>query len=493
MILCVFYPTPLPTRLRARKLREDLGCSLWGAKVVCVMVIHELSEKGTMKRLLYCAAALLLLPLTAFARTVVVTEIRNAISPDSAAYFLRALDEARQAEAELLVLKLDTPGGLDSAMRDMIRGILASPVPVAIYVAPAGARAASAGTYLLYASHVAAMAPGTNLGAATPVAIGIGGEAGKPSAEKPEDGKDRALPGSAMEKKAVQDAAAYLRSLAQLRGRNTEWTEQAVRQAASLSAEDAAKLKVVDLIATDLPDLLRQLDGRSVGVGENKRVLSLADATTVTVEHNWKERLLAAVADPNIALILMMLGIYGLLFEFYTPGFGVAGIIGAISLLLALYALAMLPINAVGALLLLVGIGLMAAEAFVPSFGALGIGGVAAFIAGSLMLIDANIPGLEVSLAFVVPLATVSALVLLGIGTFAMRARRRPPASGVEAMVGGTAEALEDFEREGWVRAFGERWRARSATAMSRGARAKIVAVEGLTLVVQPERKGEES
>ena len=453
-----------------------------------------------MNRLL-CLAAALLLSLPAFAATVKVAEIHGAISPASAAYFLRALDEAQKAKADLLVLKLDTPGGLDSAMRQMIQGILASPVPVATFVSPSGARAASAGTYILYASHVAAMAPGTNLGAATPVAIGIGGDAAKPAEKKEkaemEKGKGSAPSGSAMEKKAVHDAAAYIRSLAQLRDRNAEWAERAVRQAESLSAEEAAKLKVVDFIADDLTDLLQKADGRRVKVAAGEATLSLADAAVANVAPNWKEQLLAAIADPNIALILMMLGVYGLLFEFYSPGFGVAGIIGAISLLLALYALAMLPINATGALLLLLGIALMATEAFVPSFGAFGIGGIVAFVAGALMLIDGDLPGLDISLAFVVPLAATSALALFGIGAFALRARQRPAVSGVEAMAGGTAEALEDFEREGWVLAFGERWNARSDTPLARGARARIVKVEGLTLVVKPEgnadNKGEQT
>jgi membrane-bound serine protease (ClpP class) len=381
-------------------------------------------------------------------------------------------------------------------MREMIQGILASPVPVATWVAPAGARAASAGTYLLYSSHVAAMAPGTNLGAATPVAIGIGGDAGKPGASKPEEGKDgkgRAPSGGAMEKKAVHYAAAYIRSLANLRGRNAEWAERAVREAESLSAEEALKLKVIDFVAADLPDLLRQAEGRKVKLAAGYATLSLSAAAVAAVERNWKERLLAAIADPNIALILMMLGVYGLLFEFYTPGFGVAGIIGAICLLLALYALAMLPINATGALLVLLGIALMATEAFMPSFGAFGIGGIVAFVAGALMLIDADVPGLTISLAFIVPLAAVSALVLGGAGALALRARRRPAVAGVEAMTGTSVEALEDFEQEGWVLAFGERWKARSAAPLKRGARARIVAVEGLTLVVQPEDKGERS
>ena len=450
-----------------------------------------------MKRFLFLIVALALFPLSAFTATVKVAEIHGAISPASAAYFLRALEDAQRAKADLLVLKLDTPGGLDSAMREMIQGILASPVPVAVWVAPAGARAASAGTYLLYASHIAAMAPGTNLGAATPVAIGIGGDAGKPAGKKPEDGKgdgaSDSAPGSAMEKKAVHDAAAYIRSLAQLRGRNAEWAERAVREAESLSAEEALKQKVIDLVAADLSELLRQAEGRKVKLAAGEATLAVTDAAVITVERNWQEKLLAAIADPNIALILMMLGIYGLLFELYTPGFGVAGIIGSICLLLALYALAMLPINATGALLLLLGIALMATEAFVPSFGAFGIGGIVAFVAGALMLIDADVPGLQVSLAFIVPLAAASALVLGGVGALALRARKRPAVSGVEAMAGSTVEALEDFEREGWVLAFGERWKARSEAPLARGARARIVAVEGLTLVVQPEDKGERS
>jgi membrane-bound serine protease (ClpP class) len=439
----------------------------------------------------------LLLPLSGLAATVKVARIDGAISPASSAYFQRALQTTQQSGAQLLVLKLDTPGGLDSAMREMIQSILASPAPVAIWVAPAGSRAASAGTYLLYASHIAAMMPGTNLGAATPVAIGIGGPPGKPAGNKPpgnnpKNDQGAAPSASAMEKKAVQDAAAYIRGLAQLRGRNVEWAERAVREAESLSAAEAVKLKVVDFIAVDLADLLRQADGRRIKLDGGEITLALADANIEVIEPNWREQLLMAIANPNVALILMMLGIYGLLFEFYTPGFGVAGIIGAICLLFGSYALAMLPINAVGALLLLLGIALMAMEAFMPSFGAFGIGGSVAFIAGALMLIDADIPGLEISLALIVPLAVLSALALAGIGAFALRARRRPTVSGVEAMLGATVEALEDFEHEGWVRASGERWQASSATPMRRGAHARITAVRGLTLVVQPETKEEQ-
>lgn len=435
-----------------------------------------------------------MLPFGATAGTVVVAEIDGAISPPTAAYFQRALEQAGQAQAELLVLRLNTPGGLDASMREMIRDILASPVPVATYVSPSGARAASAGTYLLYASHIAAMSPGTNLGAATPVAIGIGGgqPSGPPGDEKPAPGGG-SPGGSAMEKKVVQDAVAYLRSLAQMRGRNVEWAEKAVREAASLSAGDALKLDVVDYVAVDLAHLLKQADGRSVTMEDGERRLDLAEPAIVVVEPNWQESLLEAIANPNIALILMMLGVYGLLFEFYNPSFGVAGIVGVICLLLAMYALAMLPINAAGALLLLAGIVLMAAEAFFPSFGVLGIGGVVAFVVGALMLVDAEVPGMEISLAFVLPLAAASALAMAGIGGFALRARRRPVVSGTEALVGGTAEALDDFEGKGWVLAFGERWQARGEGPMKRGERVRITAVDGLTLVVQPERKGDES
>jgi len=437
-----------------------------------------------MKRLLLILCALLL-PVVASAATVKVAEIRGGISPASAAYFLRALEDAQRARADLLVLKLDTPGGLDAAMREMIQGLLASPVPVATWVTPAGARAASAGTYLLYASHVAAMAPGTNLGAATPVAIGIG--------SPPQDDKDKAPGGSATERKAVHDAAAYLRGLAQLRGRNAEWAERAVREAESLSAEEALAQQVIDIVAADLDNLLQQADGRSVKLADGNVTLALSGAAVVAVGPNWQERLLMAVANPNVALILMMLGIYGLLFEFYIPGFGVAGIVGAICLLVGLYALAMLPLNAVGALLILLGITLMVTEAFMPSFGAFGIGGAVAFVAGALMLVDGDTPGLEISLAFVVPLAAASALLLGGVGAFALRSRKRPVVSGIEAMVGAPAVALEDFAREGYVQAHGERWHAQSAVPIAQGARLRVRALDGLTLIVEPEEKGDAS
>lgn len=428
---------------------------------------------------------------------VAVVELRGAISPASSEHLSRALRGAAEKGAALLILKLDTPGGLDSAMREMIRDILASPVPVATYVAPSGARAASAGTYIMYASHVAAMAPGTNLGAATPVAISPGGEPQRP----PEDrsGKERGEPSErppssadSMRAKVMQDSAAYLRSLAQMRGRNAEWAERAVMRSESLSAEEALKLKVIDFVAVDEADLLAKADGRSVRTGAGERRLALADAQVYVVERDWKNRLLGAIADPNIAVILMMLGIYGLVFEFYNPGVAFPGVAGAICLLLAAYGLHLLPVNYVGVLLMLVGVAFMVAEAFFPSFGALGIGGVLAFVAGSLMLVDPEeVPGLSVSWQVVGPLAVFSAVLLFALGSLALRARRRPSVAGAELMVGGLAEALEDFEASGWVLAEGERWHAVSRAPMKRGTRARIVRVDGLTLEVEPVKGGQ--
>lgn len=428
------------------------------------------------------------------AAPVALVDISGPITPASSEHLSRALDGAKAKGAALLVLRLDTPGGLDTSMRDMIRDIVASPVPVACYVAPSGARAASAGTYLMYASHVAAMAPGTNLGAATPVSIGPGGLEPAPARERPADkpsgkGADGASPSSvdSSRAKVLQDSAAYLRSLAQMRGRNAEWAEQAVLRSVSLSADEALKLKVVDYVAADVPDLLRQADGRAVRTAAGKQRLELGDAQIYVVERTWRNRLLAAIADPNIALILMMLGIYGLLFEFYNPGVALPGVGGAICLLLAAYGLHLLPVNYAGVLLLLVGVGFMVAEAFLPTFGALGVGGVIAFVAGALMLVDAEeVPGLAVSWQIVMPLAIFSALLLFAVGTMALGARRRPSVAGTDAMVGAAAEALENFDGQGWVTTAGERWHARCGVPLARGDKLRIVRVDGLTLEVEP-------
>jgi len=439
--------------------------------------------------LLLFALAVLISSGPATARPVLVATIHGAITPASASYFLRALDRAAGAQAEVLVLQLDTPGGLDTSMREMIQALLASKVPVVIYVAPSGARAASAGTYLLYASHVAAMAPGTNLGAATPVQISATGP-GEPDKSDNKAGADTPAKDT-MKVKMVQDASAYLRSLAQLRGRNVEWAEKAVRDGESLSAQDALERKVIDLMAADLPTLLRQLHGRSVVIQTETRTLATLDATVMPFHQNWQEALLATIADPNVALLLMMIGVYGLLFEFYTPGMFGPGVLGGICLLLGMYGLAMLPINSAGAALVLLGIVLMIAEGHTPTFGALGIGGVVAFIAGALMLIDADIPGLEVSLQLIVPLAAMSALITAGLGVLALKARRRQPVSGRESMLGGQVRALSVIDRDGYVEGFGERWQARSTAPLRSGQSARVIAIEGLTLVVEPDHNGE--
>jgi membrane-bound serine protease (ClpP class) len=390
------------------------------------------------------------------------------------------------------VLKLDTPGGLDPSMRSIIKAILASSVPVATFVAPDGARAASAGTYILYASHIAAMAPATNLGAATPVSIGGGGESARPGAQPDEkDAKSKGPAGSreSLRAKQVNDAAAYIRGLAQLRGRNAAWAERAVREAVSLSASEALKLKVIDLVARDERDLMQQLDARKLSVQGAERVLHTAGAETVGIEPDWRTRLLMVATDPSVAVILMMIGIYGLLFEFMNPGFVLPGVLGGICLLVGLYALQLLPINYAGVGLILLGIAFIVAEAFMPSFGALGIGGIASLAIGMVVLVDPDsAPGLEIPLSFVAALSLVMAALVFATAYLAVKARRRPVVTGREQLQGAEAVVLEDFDAEageGWARVHGETWRIKSAVPLKAGERARVTAVSGLTLTVE--------
>ena len=392
--------------------------------------------------------------------------MEGAIGPASADFVRRALTRAEKEKAQLVILQMDTPGGLDTSMREMIKHILASPVPVATFVAPSGARAASAGTFILYASHHAAMAPGTNLGAASPVSIG--------GAPQKDDKKDAGV--DTMTKKVTNDAVAYIRSLAQLRGRNADWGEKAVREAVSLPAEEALKLKVIEYVATDVPDLLRKL-GKS-------------NAQVVQVEVDWRTRILGVITNPSVAYILILLGIYALIFEFTNPGLVLPGVVGAICVLLAMYAFHLLPVNYAGLLLIVLGIAFMVAEAFLPAFGSLGIGGLISLVLGSIILIDADsVPaGFDIPYSLIGGVAAASAAFLFFTVGMAVRNRRRPVVTGREQMIGARAEALEDFEREGWARVHGESWRVRSNAPVRRGDRLQVKGIDGLILTVEVER-----
>ena len=444
-----------------------------------------------LSRFVLPACLILGLAAPAGAAMVRVLTVEGAISPASADYLLRGIDKAIEEQAHLIVIEMDTPGGLDTAMRDIIKAILASPVPIATYVSPRGARAASAGTYILYASHIAAMAPATNLGAATPVElVPAGGDKpapDKPGAAPPEAAKPAdAPPGDAKMRKAVHDAAAYIRGLAELRGRNAEWAERAVREAVSLPASEALELKVIDLVATDLDDLLRQINGRVVKMNGETVTLDTTNATVERVQPDWRSRLLAVIGDPGIAYILMLLGIYGLIYEFSNPGMLFPGVVGGICLLLALFALQVMPINYVGLALIILGIVMMVSEAFIPSFGALGVGGIIAFVIGSVMLIDTDVPGYGIPWALIVPLAIASGLFSFFVVGMAIKARARPVVTGAEEMIGATGEILGDMEHEGWARIHGEQWRVRSNVPLKRGSRVRVRARNGLILDVEP-------
>lgn len=425
---------------------------------------------------------------------VFLLTLNGAIGPATADYVHRGIEHARTQGAQLLVLQMDTPGGLDSSMRVIIKDILAAPMPVVAFVAPGGARAASAGTYILYASHIAAMAPGTNLGAATPVQIGGGGASGSGKEEERKDdakgetgkdgGKTGAPSGDAMTRKSVHDAAAYIRGLAQMRGRNAEWAERAVREAVSLSAAEALELKVIDLVAEDVPQLLQRLDNRKVKFGGAEQVLATAGVVATAFEPDWRTRFLSVITDPSVAYILIMLGIYGILFELYNPGMVLPGVVGAISALVALYAFQMLPVNYAGLALILLGIAFMVAEAFLPAFGSLGIGGLIAFVIGSVMLFDTDIPGFGIPYALIGGFAAASAAFLLLVVGVLLKAQRQPVVSGREELVGAPGEVLEDFEREGWARVHSETWRVRAATPLKAGQRVRVASIDGLTLDV---------
>jgi membrane-bound serine protease (ClpP class) len=416
--------------------------------------------------------------------------IDDAIGPATDDYVEKAIETATLEQAVLIVIRMDTPGGLDSAMRSIIKNITNSSIPVAVYVAPTGARAASAGTYILYASHIAAMAPGTNLGAATPVQIGIS----PPDIQKGKNKNDKSTSNnkSALEKKIINDAVAYIRGLAQLRGRNQEWAEKAVREAASLPARDALKKNVIDILATSMADLLKQVDGREVLVKGKKHRLKTAGLSIKEVNPDWRSRFLSVITNPNIAYILMLVGIYGLILEFYNPGAIVPGTIGAICLFLALYAFQLLPINYAGMGLILLGIALMVGEAFEPSFGMLGIGGVIAFVFGSIILMDTNAPGFGIDISLIATFAVTSVIMFVFVVGMAMKARRRPVVSGMEELLGSEALVVEDFEQKGRVNIHSENWSALCNTPLQKGQYVKVIGINGLTLEVEPLSKSKQ-
>lgn len=415
------------------------------------------------------------MPPAAGAASIIELEIEGPIGVATADYIDAGIEHAVDGDADLIIINIDTPGGLVKPMRTIVQSILASPIPVAVYVSPAGARADSAGTYILLAAHVAAMAPTTHLGAATPVPL-IGGDS-------TDDSDQDSTP---MDRKVVNDAVSSIRALAERYGRNADWAEKAVTEAATLTASEALENNVIDVIAVDRADLLQQIDGREVMVANEPRVLGTSDADVERFSPNWRLRLLSAISNPEIVVLLGLIGLYGLMYEGWNPGAIVPGVVGAICLLLAAYALQVLPVNYAGLALIIVGIVLMVAEAYAPSFGALGVGGIAAFIFGTIIMFDSDIPGFGISYVFVFGTALVFAVLLIWLLGYLIKLRRRGAVSGMEATVGAIAVAMEDFSDEGKVWLDGEAWHAHSTAPVAKDQELVVRNVEGLLLEVEP-------
>ncbi|MFM2654982.1 NfeD family protein [Vibrio owensii] len=449
-----------------------------------------------MKQIRLWLLPLLLFASQALASTVWVLPVKGAIGPALSDYLSREIEEAQQNGVDLIILKMDTPGGLDSSMRDIIHAITTSSVPIATWVGPSGSRAASAGTYILLASHVAAMAEATNLGSATPVSLG--GAPQQPSSADDKDsdesndessGKnsDEVPAKTAMEKKVINDARAYIKGLARLHGRNAEWAEKAVSEAANIDASEALELNVIDYIANSPEDLVTTINGTEVKVNGKPYKLTLDNPTWVERVPDWRAEMLAVITNPNVAYILMLIGIYGLLLEFYNPGIGLPGVLGGICLLLAMYALQMMPVNYVGLGLLLLGIALMIAEAFNPSFGILGLGGVVAFVLGSIFLMDSDIPGFQIALPLIIGIAVFSAgLIVITVGLL-LKIRSKKATTGLETYPGKLAVVSDDFvDGTGLVQLDGALWQAKADAQLKQGDHVTVVTIKGLTLTVKP-------
>lgn len=434
--------------------------------------------------------------------------VNGAIGPATTDYLTTAMQEAHEQGAQAVVVEMNTPGGLDAATRDIVQAFLASPIPIITYVHPAGSRAASAGTYILYASHVAAMTPATTLGAATPVDMSGGnqdstpmqrppssesanGDADNGDAEMDEEQQRSPESSSAMERKVVNDAVAFIRALAQRHGRNAEWAERAVRDAVSLTASEALAENVIDILATDLDDLLKQAHGREVQMQQGPTVLQLEGLPVKRYEPNWRNELLALITNPQIAYILLMVGVYGLILEGYSPGAMVPGVVGVISLLVALYALQLLPISYAGLALIIVGAALIAAEAFAPSFGVLGLGGVTALVFGSVMLVDTEVPGMMIPIELIAAIGAATSLLLLAVLIFAGRSLRLPRTRASKDMIGRTARVANIDGNHYQVHVFGELWRAQCPLSLEQGQTVRIIEQHGLTLTVEPENSSE--
>ena len=420
--------------------------------------------------------------------TVIVLDIHGGIGVATAEYILSGIQHAEASDAELIIINMDTPGGLMAPMRDIVKAILGSGVPVATYVTPAGARADSAGTYILLASHIAAMTPTTHLGAATPVSLtGDDATPEKSNDESTEDDTGTTpSPGTSMERKVLNDAIAYIRSLAERYDRNADWAEEAVRDAATLTAREALEQNVIDFVADSRAELLRAVDGYEVKVKSEPVIVSTNNVVIEKYEPNWRIKILSAIANPEIVLLLGLIGLYGLMYEGWNPGAIVPGVVGVICLLLAAYALQVLPVNYAGLALILVGVALMTAEAFAPSFGALGLGGVAAFVFGAIMMFDSGIPGFGISITFVAVIAVVFALLFIWLISYLLKLRRRGAVSGKDSIIGGIGIAVESFTDEGKIWLEGEAWSARSKVAVEKNQQVLVLALDGLVVEIEP-------